>query len=209
MSAVVLVLARILKLCSNEQKAKVELMITNSVNYILSQEIDVNKYGSFFPYTSLDNDVDIAGSRLAWCYGDLGICAMLYQAGIAMNRKNWIDIAVKIMMYAAKYRRNLKDNLVADSCFCHGAAGIGHIFYRMWWNTRISEFKDATDYWFEETIKMADFNDGYAGFKKWKGKENGYINETSLLNGIAGIGLALATYSCNAEPQWDRCLLLS
>jgi hypothetical protein len=35
----------------------------------------------------------------------------------------------------------------------------------MWWNTRLPEFKNAADYWFEQTLKMATFEDGLAGFK--------------------------------------------
>ncbi|MCL2040441.1 MAG: hypothetical protein FWG84_00185 [Bacteroidales bacterium] len=76
------------------------------------------------------------------------------------------------------------------------------------WNTRMPEFKNAADYWFDQTIKMSIFADGLVGYKTWKGKE-GWINSYGSLDGIAGIGLALLTYCYEVEPTWDECLLLS
>jgi hypothetical protein len=78
----------------------------------------------------------------------------------------------------------------------------------MWWDTRLPEFKNAADYWMNETLKMAKFEDGLAGYKVWYG-EQGWLNEYCLLEGIAGIGLALMTYYYEVEPIWDECLLLS
>lgn len=88
---------------------------------------------------------------------------------------------------------------------------IGHIFYRAWWNTKIPEFKDAADYWFEQTLKMAFFEDGLAGFKAFEmpDQKPTWVNKYGLLEGIAGIGLAMLTYDNKMEPVWDECLLLS
>jgi hypothetical protein len=118
---------------------------------------------------------------------------------------------LEIFIFAATQRRNLQDNHVSDACLCHGTAGIGHIFYRMWWNTKLPEFKDAADYWFEQTLKMARFEDGLAGFKALEiqdGKST-WINKYGLLEGILGIGLAMLTYYYEMDPVWDECLLLS
>jgi hypothetical protein len=92
---------------------------------------------------------------------------------------------------------------------CHGTAGIGHIFYRMWWNTQLPQFKEAADYWFGQTLKMGKFTDGLAGYKAWHTEEyGGWVNEYGLLIGISGIGLALLSYYFGVEPAWDECLLL-
>ena len=148
---------------------------------------------------------------MGWCYGDLGIAAALYQAGNALQENMWIEKAIEVLLYAAIHRKNLVDNYVQDAGLCHGAAAIGHIFYRMWWNTKLPEFKDAATYWFQETLKMATFEDGFAGFKTLEmpnGKQE-WLNKYGLLDGIAGIGLALLTYYYEMEPEWDECLLLS
>lgn len=207
MSAIVMVLICIYShKCYNNKKIK--LLIENAVAYILSQEIDVKKYGSFFPYDSIEKLEKIRGSRMAWCYGDLGVGITLFRSGMIMNRQDWIDKALDVLLFAANNRRDLESNLVVDACLCHGTAGIGQIFYRMWWNTRIPDFKDASDYWFNETLNMSKFEDGLAGFKFFS-VGYGFIPNYSLLEGIAGIGLALTTYSYNIEPVWDECLLLS
>lgn len=208
MSAVVSVLARIYTIEALRTE-RLKNMIEGFVNYILAQEIDKGKYGSYFPYTSIESSKEMFGSRMAWCYGDLGVCSALYQVGKIMDRQDWVDKALEVLLYAANNRRDLPSNLVMDACLCHGTAGIGQIFYRMWWNTRLPEFKSAADYWFNETLKMAKFEDGLAGYKSWMGPEKGYESEYGLLEGIAGIGLALTTYTYELEPRWDKCLLLS
>ncbi len=208
MSAVVSVLARIYTI-EALRTGQLEQLIEGMVNYILAQEIDKDKHGSFFPNWAIESTSPMYGSRLAWCYGDLGIGITLYQVGRIMYRKDWMDKALEVLVYAATKRRDLQKNLVMDACLCHGTAGIGQIFYRMWWDTRIPEFKNAADYWFAETLKMAKFEDGLAGYKTWQGAERGFRNEYGLLEGIAGIGLALTSYTYEMEPTWDRCLLLS
>lgn len=152
---------------------------------------------------------DPKSSRLAWCYGDLGIAISMWLAGIACNREDWKQEAVDIMLHAAK-RRDLQKNGVVDAGICHGTAGIAHIFNRFNRETQLDEFKGATDYWIDQTLKMAKFKDGLAGYKSWQGPEKGWKNEYGLLEGIAGIGLVLHSYlHPEIEPTWDRCLLLS
>jgi lantibiotic modifying enzyme len=183
-------------------------LLNGAVSYILAQEVDVHRYGAYFPVFSLESDKSPRKSRLAWCYGDLGIAMAVYQAGRILQRKDWTDKAVSILLYAAGNRRDLEKEAVMDAGLCHGTAGIGHIFYRMWWNTRLPEFKEAADYWFNETLTMAKFEDGLAGYKTYH-REEGWAKEYGLLEGVSGIGLAMLSYMTDTEPTWDECLLLS
>ena len=76
--------------------------------------------------------------------------------------------------------------------------------------TQRDEFKQAALYWFDQTLKMAKFEDGLAGYKTWRSIEyGGWQNDYGLLTGIAGIGLALISAVSDIEPAWDECLLLS
>lgn len=207
-SSIVCLLSKLYKNDIEEKKVK-ELLI-GFVNYILAQEYsDFHTKGCYYPSISLESAKDNNKSRLAWCYGDLGVAMALYQAGIALNNKNWIDKSIEIFLFSA-CRRDIKENSVIDAGLCHGTAGIGHVFYRMYWNTKRIEFRDAADHWFNETLKMAYHKDGLAGFKAWHtDKYGGWVKETGLLEGIAGIGLALMSFSYEIEPKWDECLLLS
>lgn len=79
----------------------------------------------------------------------------------------------------------------------------------MYWETQNPIFKETANYWIEETLKMAKFEDGLAGYKAWYGEKDGWRNEYGFLEGIAGIGLTLLAHISNEEPTWDKCLLLS
>jgi len=212
MSGIVAILSKLYKI-EGVDKVKTEKLLKGAVQYILAQEINKDIYGSFFTYNALESTQEIVKSRLAWCYGDLGIASVLYQAGKTLGEEVWVNKALEILIFAATKRRNLEDNLVRDAGLCHGTAGIGHIFYRMWWNTKLPEFKTAVDYWFQETLKMATHKAGLAGFKAFEilmpdGKPS-WVNKYEFLEGISGIGLALLTYYFEMEPAWDECLLLS
>jgi len=192
-------------------KEKTETLLRGVVQYMLAQEIDKDKYGSYFTNYALESAPTINKSRMGWCYGDLGIASVLYQAGVVLKENTWIDKALEVFLFAAIHRRNLEGNLVNDAGLCHGTAGIGHIFYRMWWNTKLPQFKDAADYWFDQTLKMAKFEDGLAGFKTWYAMDGKsiWMNKFGFLEGISGICMAMLTYYYEMEPGWDECLLLS
>jgi len=210
MSATIAILSKLYRI-EGIHKEKTETLLRGAVQYLLAQAIDKEQYGSYFSSLALESTPIIYKSRMAWCYGDLGIASALYQAGKTFSEESWVNKAVDILMFAAIQRRNLEDNFVRDAGLCHGAAGIGHIFYRAWWNTKLPEFKDAANYWFEQTLKMATFEDGLAGYKTLympSGKPE-WVNSYGFLEGISGIGLALLTYYYEIEPEWDECLLLS
>ena len=208
MSSIAVILSKLYAIKGIDQ-VMAKNLLQGCINYILEQEIDKTKYGTYFPSYAIESMERLQGSRLAWCYGDLGIAMALWQAGVALKNKTWENKALEILLFAAEKRRNLEQNYVKDAALCHGTAGIAHVFYRAWWNTRLPEFKNATEYWFEQTLKMATFTDGLAGYKTWYGEKKGWVNIYGLVEGIAGIGLALMTYYYEVEPTWDECLLLS
>jgi hypothetical protein len=209
MTSIVCVMLKMYNVNGLDKKI-MDTIINSSINYILSQQINKDKYGCFFPTFSIESNEDTYLSRLGWCYGDLTIATTLFQVGQLYNNRILINKSIEILSFAAEKRKSIKQNMVMDAGLCHGTAGIGHIFYRMWWNTHLPEFKTAADYWFKETLKMAHFYDGLAGYKAWKTPEyGGWINEYGLLEGIAGIGLAMFSYYYEINPKWDECLLLS
>jgi lantibiotic modifying enzyme len=210
MASIIGILSKLYKI-DGVDKEKTEKLLRGAVQYILAQEIDKKEYGSYFSSVALESTPTILKSRMGWCYGDLGIASTLYQTGIALGERKWIEKAIEVLLFAATERRDLQSNFVMDAGLCHGSAGIGHIFYRMWWNTKLPQFKDTADYWFSETLKIASFEDGLTGFKTYTvpdGKPT-WTNDYGFLTGIFGIGIALLTYYYEIEPTWDECLLLS
>lgn len=95
-----------------------------------------------------------------------------------------------------------------------GLCSIAHIYNRLYHQTNELRFKNAALYWYQESIKMAKYENKYAGYKLpyYLGKSEKKlceIHNLSFLTGIAGIGLALLSAIYPITPSWDECLLLS
>lgn len=196
----------------------IRLLTLNSTNNLYFEQVcqlknvvdssKLNAQKSLYPFVFHTDEVNTS-SRLAWCYGDLGIAASFWLAGKKFDQPQWQEEAVQILQHSTK-RRNLEENQVLDAAFCHGAAGIAHIYNRYYKETGLKEFDDARWYWLNQTLQMATYQDGLAGFKSLQGKQ-GYQNNYSLLEGIAGIGMVLLGFLTDdiKELNWDRCMLLS
>ncbi|TDX00534.1 lanthionine synthetase C family protein [Dinghuibacter silviterrae] len=162
---------------------------------------------NYFPYSISTAKETERRTRLAWCYGDLGVGIVLYQAGTVFQNKQLVDFSLEVLLHSTK-RKNSKEARVSDACVCHGSAGIAHIYNRMWHYTRNPVFKEACDYWIQKTVEFSAHEDGIAGYKKYDGLNNVYINEGGLIEGTAGVGLALLSY-LTGDFSWDYCLMLN
>ena len=180
-------------------------LLRESTKFLVNQQQDNTIYTSCFP-SILSDTVNYRNSRLAWCYGDLGIAVSLLKASRTLNDQDYHDISMKVLLSCSE-RRDVNKEFVVDGGICHGSAGIAHIFNRVYQNSENDTFKDAALYWIDDCIRKSDFNDGLAGYKVWK--RDGWITKTGLLEGIAGIGLVLISTISDLEPDWDECLMLS
>ncbi len=197
-------LARCVNLGIAAEKARP--LIEGAVQYIFSHQQDRKKFLSHFPQWIV-GDSYASESRLAWCYGDLGVGSALLQTARFMNQSQWHERALDILSDTA-LRFDLYKNAVQDAGLCHGTAGIGHMFNRLFRYTGHEDFKTAARYWFEKTIEMSSFPDGIAGYKAFKGKGE-WQGKLDLFLGVTGIGLAIMSALGDLEPAWDEILLLS
>ena len=187
---------------------KTSELLTGAVEFLLAGEQDPLKHLSYFP-NWLDMEHLPSGSRLAWCYGDLGIASALFFASKATSNKEWEEKAIEILKYSTK-RLDLTENSVSDAALCHGTAGIAHIYGRIYNYTKIIDFQHSAEYWFNEALKMAKFFHGIAGYLSPNSDTNSnYVKQTGFLEGAAGIGLAMLAAVSDSEPSWDEALLLS
>lgn len=148
--------------------------------------------------------------RSAWCYGDPGIAAALLSAARASREVKWEKEALAIARTAAK--RPPDQAGVIDAGLCHGAAGLGHIFNRLFQATGEALFKKAAQFWFQRTLELRHTGKGISGFSSSWPLKNGKVTwrkEPGLLTGAAGIGLALLAATTSVRPDWDRMLLTS
>jgi len=206
MSSIIIFLARVVK--SGILNEKIIAMLFGAVDYILSHEKDFSQFGSCFPNFILkDSPEDITKSRLAWCYGDLGIGLALWQAGKALEKTEWEEKGLKILLQSTQ-RRGTFESFVRDAGICHGSAGVALIYRKMFMETHRSEFKEATEYWIQQTLNFSAFEDGLAGYKTLE-KDAWKCDDYSLLTGISGIGLVLLSFFENNRQTWDEMFLLS
>jgi lantibiotic modifying enzyme len=201
----------ILKFCiacfkKNISKTISEKIANEIITYLLAHA-NTEKKGSYYGYIIKDDIIDNTRSRLAWCYGDLGIGYILYQAGITFNDQKVIDFALEVL-YHSTHRRTVEETQVFDAGICHGSAGVAHIYNRMWHYTKDPVFKEATDFWIQKTLDFAVHEDGVAGYKKYNPTTKAYENDYGLLEGAAGIGLVLLSY-ITGDFSWDYCLMLN
>lgn len=146
-------------------------------------------------------------TRLAWCYGDLGIAAALDLAGRAAGRADWAATALRIARLAAE--RPDRRSGVQDAGLCHGAAGVAHVFNRLAQATGDDLLAAAAHRWCRRTLELRRPGEGVAGFLSWEPSRGGWLPDSGLLTGAAGVALALLAAATPVEPEWDRALALS
>jgi len=150
---------------------------------------------------------DVPPARLAWCYGDLGVAAALLVAARAVGEGAWEHAALCIARRAAARPQN--ESGVADAALCHGAAGVGHVFNRLYQATGDESLGAAARMWIRRALDMREPRCGVAGYRAYAGADDSWKDDAGFLTGAGGIALALAAAATEIEPAWDRVLLLS
>jgi hypothetical protein len=149
-------------------------------------------------------------ARCAWCYGDPGIAAALLMAARGVEDAEWEQSAVSLACRAAA--RPAAETGVVDAGFCHGAAGLAHIYNRMYQATGEPELGRAARSWLDRTLdfyRLARDSGGSwvrgstdpAQREPWSGVD--------LVDGAAGVALVLLAATTSVEPMWDRMFLVS
>ena len=185
-------------------------LLDGAVSWLMGRRL-FDEPGVGFPCWIAPDEAPPA-TRTGWCYGNAGIAPALLRAagdiGDATLRREAIRLAVE------SAQRSVKENNVVDACLCHGAAGNGHLFNRMYQATGEPELCQASRDWFERALELRKPGVGIAGFQNWglismRTGELGWLATPGFLDGAAGIGLALLAAVTPVEPAWDRLLLTS
>lgn len=181
-------------------------LLQEGIDFILNQELKDAHRLSVFPSYALASDKNMlaaTASRLGWCYGDLGVGFLLNQTGEITSNDILKDKATSLFEFNSQ-RRDVKSNFIIDSGICHGSAGIALIFRRLYLESGNSLYKETSEYWLSKTLAMAKHKDGYCGYIA-----DEHHPAPGLLEGVAGIGLALLSFLTDEKPHWDELLLLS
>ena len=184
------------------------LLLQQSVNYVTKYYNSNTKSSSCFPDWITIDDKKSESARLAWCYGDLGIAISLWRAAKILKDQGVSDMSLAVLKRSA-IRRDVEEARIMDAGLCHGSYGVMHIYSYMYKETNNPLFKETAEYWMQKSIEMATHSNGLAGYCQWYGgPQSGWRKETNLLEGIAGIGLALISYVAPFKTKWDECLMI-
>ena len=173
------------------------------IHYLINHKNDSSAI-STFPYTVETGKELTKESRLAWCYGDLSTGFILYQGGIAFNDATTVNFALHILEQSTE-RRSTEHTGVADARICHGAAGIAHIYNKMWHYTQNPVFEEGCDYWIQKTIDYIEHDKNNIKYEQQHPAEEPDIENSGLLYGNIGIGLVLLSY-LTGDFSWDYCV---
>ena len=160
-------------------------LLADSVRWLLAQ-----RRAGEFP--------DLLGESpqgLGWCRGRPGVPAVLAAAGV----DGWLD--------AACASTRPEQPKPADAMLCHGTAGLGHLFNRMYQASGHPALADAARRSFLRTLELAQPGAGIGGYQHFD--DTGWVDWPGLLFGASGVALALLAAASDVEPAWDRLLLVS
>jgi len=143
---------------------------------------------------------------------DPGVVLCLTVTAQALGDPELEREALAIALESAQ--RPVEQTGVRDAGICHGSAGLGHIYNRLYQVSGEATFKEAATSWFTHTLRMRRPGEGVAGFLFWStptGQEQdlSWIADKSLLNGVTGTALALLAAAQPHSPMWDGLLMAS
>lgn len=199
------------------EPARAERLLEGSFKWMTANR---NAEGTRSRYSYNVSDVtEERVSRVAWCYGDIGIAATLLWAARSPGAGN-LAAALEAEALAtghAAAAREPADCGIIDAGICHGAVGLALLYTRLWNATGDEKFREQARNWAMATLQMRKEGVGIAGFQTWgpiPGERNengsvklGWVQDAGLLTGVAGIGLALMGLATEVEPKWDRMLM--
>lgn len=150
------------------------------------------------------------GSRVAWCYGDLGLASALLMASRDAGRKDWESEALQILREVAARPRETRG--IRDACLCHGTSGNALIFLRLYHATHENCFLKAAHDHLDWTMSFQDSKRPFGGFPTHHlddNKQSAMKYIPGLLEGNIGVALTLVAALTDHAPDWDRHLLVS
>jgi class I lanthipeptide synthase len=179
-------------------------LLDRAVPWVLAQERK-DAAGTCFPVW-VGEQLESHASRLAWCYGDVGVAMTLLSAGLHRERPDWQREGMRLIRRSAALSREAAR--VDDAGLCHGTAGLFHLFNRVYQATGDETVGEAARTWLRETLAIRLPDKEIAGFPSWNSSlDEPWVVDASLLTGTAGVGLSLVSAVAPIEPAWDFKLL--
>jgi lantibiotic modifying enzyme len=187
-------------------------LIDGSIEFFMDN-IQPESAGSFFPNSIAvkhykTDAPQVQMSRVAWCYGDLGILHTLLLISVWREDKILKDKVLTMLLKVAE-RRSVPESMIKDAGFCHGTVGNSYLFKNIYKLSGNVVFSQTADYWLEQTMNFCrNEPSSVGGFLFYKG-DTGFTPQIDILSGTAGVGLVLADHTYAIDSDWNECFFLS
>jgi hypothetical protein len=182
-------------LLNERQKANILSLIEDSLAFLDSTQCDNKNYS--FPGCM---DIDFSNIKyktfLAWCYGDLSIAKLYYEASRTSSRFNLYSEKANVIIQKA-FNRELIDEL----CFkhvgiCHGAAGVLMMYNSLISMSAAIDSERNINFWINNVLQQ---------FNNSKNECLSNIHfDFSLLDGLSGVGLSLLEMIDSGLCKWKE-----
>jgi lantibiotic biosynthesis protein len=190
---------------AREVTDKASALLAGAMKWLLAQQHPITSSSRYSKWIIPGEDPNQSG--MAWCYGDLGIAAVLQIVAVHTPNPLWISEANSLI--ARCLSRSLRYR-TKDASLCHGALGIAHIYNRMFQLTRMEVYGQAVIDWTRKGLALRKLGLGPGGYYSWIPESFPHEqSDASFLTGAVGAALALLSIISSIEPHWDRLLLLS
>jgi lantibiotic biosynthesis protein len=192
------------------EQATARPLLAGAVSWLLAHSLPTEAGPTFPVWVAPGSEPWPA--RSAWCYGDPGVAAALLMAARGAGDADLEQAAVALACRAAE--RPASETGVVNACFCHGAAGLAHLYNRMYQATGEPTLGRAALYWLERTLgfyRLARDTRGswVQGSSDPARRELWTWTGVELVDGAAGVALVLLAAATSVEPTWDRMFLVS
>ncbi|XLS30477.1 lanthionine synthetase LanC family protein [Flavobacteriaceae bacterium M23B6Z8] len=198
------------------ENPKMDYLIEGIIKSLVSFK-NKNPYNCYFPSNYSENGSE-AGSRLAWCNGDLGIAyAMLYSAE-TLKKTDLRKEAIEVIngLYHRRISNSeidhFEENFFFDTAFCHGLSGITYTLAKINELLKNPLIDKRIDYWKGELLHNLNTQLNIKGdiyYPAYKqDKDHSYVLDTcSMLAGLTGTGLVLLSLEYG-KYDWSDFFLL-
>jgi hypothetical protein len=166
--------------------------------------LDAPRFGTTWPPGD-DNE----RKPLGWCHGDPGVAGALLHAGRALGSPRVEADALELLH---RLPGPLSRRGVDDGGFCHGAAGIAHIYHVAFQRTGSALMRQHAEYWLTRMLRLRRSGigtgpgTGIAGTASRR-LANGipcWEADPTLISGATGIALVLLAATEDRAPAWQH-----
>lgn len=184
-------------------------LFNKGMNYLLYQKN--TKCPTYFPTIIIRNEIRRT-ERISYCYGDLGIACGLTAIANKMKDSKLLLEAREIANNIAEISIPLSQD-VSDIGLCHGAAGNGFMFLKLYETHKLEILKEASYLQYKRLLSLKKKGTGIVGYTStdYDSNRKTFYDKTDpgFINGTAGVGLSIIAYLTNGKiHEWDKILYL-